>query len=32
MKIIITLTIITVFLIMWALCKVASDSDDRMDK
>lgn len=29
MKIIITLMIATSFLIIWAMCKVASDSDDR---
>ena len=29
MKTIAIITIITVFLIMWALCKVAGDSDDR---
>ena len=31
MKIIITLIIATSFLMIWAMCKVASDSDDRMD-
>lgn len=29
MKTIAIITIITVFLIMWALCKVAGDSDRR---
>lgn len=32
MKTIVIITIITVFIIMWAMCKAASDSDDGMDE
>ena len=32
MKTIAIITIITIFLIIWAMCKAASDSDDGMDE